>query len=102
MIQEKVIYKFSDTDLCAYLMLLQYQIVKIEITLDKKYNNRHKAFIYFEGDKDTFIDIQNKYKNNEIFGIQLQQFSITKQKLKKLIKDEIVKFDQNVVVLRTG
>jgi hypothetical protein len=85
----KVMFKFSDTDLCAYLMTLGYEPIHIEVIKQKRHNNKIKVYIHFEGDKNEFINIQNKYKDNEVFNIKLNDFSIIKQKLKKMIKDQI-------------
>lgn len=88
---EKVIFRFSDSDLSAYLMMLGYNPKSIEIIQDKKHYGRLKAYICFEGNKEDLIHIQNQFNNNEI-KVNPKTFSIMRKKLNKMINLEIKKY----------
>lgn len=82
------IFRFSDSDLATYLLMLGYIPIDIEVKEDKKHNDRLKAFICFEGLRKDFIKYEDDYKNNQV-KINLKDFSIHRQKINKMIKDKI-------------
>lgn len=81
-------FRISDSDLCAYLMTKGYEPISIEVKEDKRHANRLKAFTHFLGSKEDFITLQNDYENNKVH-INLKEFSIARQKINKLIKNEL-------------
>lgn len=89
--ENKVDFRFSDSDLAAYLLTLGYEPTYIEIVQDKKHGNRLKGFTHFEGDKEEFIKIQQNYRNKTI-ELNLTEFSIARRKVNKLIKEKINEF----------
>lgn len=83
----KVDFRFSDSDFATYLMLKGFTHTYIEVTYDKKHD-KLKAFTHFEGNKDTFIMLQNEYEKENIL-VNPRNFSITRKKLNNIIKDKL-------------
>jgi hypothetical protein len=88
--ENKYDFRFSDSDLAAYLLILGYEPSYIEVIIDKKHNNRLKGFIHFLGDKDEYTKLQKQYKNNKV-EINLLDFSLARQRINKMVKSEISK-----------
>jgi hypothetical protein len=90
---EKIDFRFSDSDLAAYLIVLGYEPTYIEIIKDKKHDNRLKGFTHFAGDREDFIRIQNEFQTNEI-KLNVVEFSKARRKINKLIKEKINEYLQ--------
>jgi hypothetical protein len=88
--EDKYDFRFSDSDLAAYLVVLGYEPSYVEVVVDKKHSNRLKGFIHFIGDRDDFIKLQEEYKNNKV-EINLLDFSLARQRINKIVKSEISK-----------
>lgn len=88
--ENKYDFRFSDSDLAAYLVVLGYEPSYVEIVVDKKHNNRLKGFIHFQGDRKDFIKLQEEYRNNKV-EINLLDFSLARQRINKMVKSEISK-----------
>jgi len=91
--KETVDFRFSDSDLSAYLLLLGYEPSYIEVINDKRHS-RIKAFTHFNGYKDDFIKLQQEYQNSKL-DVDLLKFSIARQKINKLIKHEIKLYNRS-------
>lgn len=89
--QNQVDFRFSDSDLSAYLLMKGYIPSYIEVKVDKRHRDKLKAFIHFNGDKDEFIKLQEDYNNKEV-SINLKEFSIARQQINKMIKNELVTY----------
>lgn len=87
---ENVDFRFSDSDLAAYLVILGYEPTYVEVIADKRHNNRLKGFIHFKGEKDEFLRLQEQYRDKKV-EINLLDFSLARQKINKLVKLEIEK-----------
>lgn len=85
----QVNFRYSDTDFIAYMITLGYEYKNIEIVRDKR--NKLKAFVYFSGDKNELINLQNEFKNGKAI-INPLDFSINRKKISKLIKSELLKY----------
>ena len=81
-------YRTSNSDFATYLLLQGYEYQSIEITIDKKHNDRLKAFIHFKGNKEILIELQDKYENGNVL-VEPKLFSITRKKLNKVIKNKL-------------
>ena len=82
-------FRYSDTDFCAYLMTIGYKHKQIEIVRDNF--NKLKAFVYFSGDKETLIDLYDKYRSGDV-TCNVIDFSKNRKKIIKLIKSEILQY----------
>ena len=87
-------FRTSDSDLSTYLLILGYKISYIEVTIDKRHDNKLKAFIHFDGEMSELINIQSKCKLGEI-KINLKDFSINRQQINKIIKNKLSEYKQN-------
>jgi len=88
----QVNFRYSDTDFIAYLITMGYEYNKIEI--DKDRDKHLKAYIYFEGEKDDLIQMQNDYKSG-LVSANVLDFSNNRRKITKIIKAEILKYQVN-------
>lgn len=91
---EKVIYRYSDNDFVAYLIMNDYKMKSIDITKDKRHFNRIKAYVNIEGNKNDLIKLHNDYKNN-LLTVNLIEFSKSFKYVNKIIKQEIKKYKSN-------
>ena len=85
----QVNFRYSDTDFIAYLMTLNYEYNDIEVVRDEL--GRLKAFVHFNGEKDTLIDLYDKYMNGRV-KCNIMEFSQNRRKIVKLIKSEILQY----------
>lgn len=90
--QEKVNFRYSDTDFIAYLTTIGCKYNNIEIV--KTQNGKLKAFLYFEDLKDVLLKLYNDYKNGKAI-VDPFDYSINRRKINKLIKVELLKFQVN-------
>lgn len=81
-------FRVSDSDFSAYLLSIGYKPVYIEVKEDKKQINKYKAFVHFEGDKNTMISLQKLYELGDI-EINLRKFSSSRQEINRLVKSAI-------------
>jgi hypothetical protein len=89
--ESKYDFRFSDSDLAAYLVVLGYEPTYVEIIIDKKHDNKLKGFTHFQGNREEFIKIQNEFINNEV-TLNVIEFSKARRRINKLVKEEINKF----------
>lgn len=85
----QVNFRYSDTDFIAYMMTLGYEYKNIEVTRDRQ--NKLKAFVYFSGDKNELINLQEQFKNGKAIVNPLN-FSINRKKISKLIRSELIRY----------
>jgi hypothetical protein len=87
MLNEKVDFRFSDSDFVTYLIINGYEPTSIEIINDKRHN-RLKAFTHFIGEKETFIKFQNEYENDNLL-VNPKEFSKARKQLNLKIKEHL-------------
>jgi len=85
----QVNFRYSDTDFIAYLITLGYQYNKIEIIRDR--NKQLKAFVYFIGEKDDLLQIQEEFKNG-LVSVNILEFIRNRKIMVKLIKTAILQY----------
>jgi len=91
----QVNFRYSDTDLIAYLMTIGYSYSKIEIT---NKDNRVKAYAHFIGEKEDLLRIQEVYKSGES-KINIYEFSNHRKMITKAFKEEISKINNTPIRL---
>ncbi|QGZ99417.1 hypothetical protein [Dehalobacter restrictus] len=84
---EKAIYKTSDSNFCAYLMYLKYNMTEIKVIENE--NGKPKVYLLFEG--DTLIEFNNIYKQYKFDEVKLNLFDFMKY------KDETFKMVRSVL-----
>jgi hypothetical protein len=84
---EKVNYKYSQSEMVAYLLLKGYTYNKIEVKENKRYKGNYKVFFYIEGFKEDFIKLEQEFKNNT--NICLQEYINKQLQIKKAIANAI-------------
>jgi len=82
----KVNFRYSDSNLCAYLYYLGYCPVEFDIV--EKRGNKPKVFIHFEGNREVLIQLQNEYKNNNIH-LNLIKYGECKNYILKMVKHQL-------------
>ena len=85
----QVNFRYSDTDFIAYMITLGYEYNNIEVTTDKR--NKLKAFVYFLGDKNKLINLQEQFKNGKAM-VNALDYSLNRKKINKLIKSELLRY----------
>lgn len=88
----QVNFRYSDTDFIAYLISIGHEYNNIEITRDK--NKQLKAFVYFQGNKEDLIRLQNNYKNG-LVEANILEFANNRKKMVKIIKTELLNHQIN-------
>ena len=61
---EKVNYKYSQSEMVAYLLLNGYTYNNIEVKQNKWYKGNYKVFFYIEGYKEDLIRLEQEFKSN--------------------------------------
>jgi hypothetical protein len=84
---EKVNYKYSQSEMVAYLLLKGYTYNKIEVKENKRYKGNYKVFFYIEGFKDELIKLEQDFKSNT--NICLQDYINEQFQIKKIIANAI-------------
>ena len=84
---EKVNYKYSQSEMVAYLLLNGYTYNEIEVKENKRYKGDYKVFFYIEGFKDDLIRLEQDFKSNT--NICLQDYINKLLQVKKVIADAI-------------
>ena len=84
---EKVNYKYSKSEMVAYLLLNGYTYSNIEVKENKRYKGNYKVFFYIEGYKEDLIKLEQDFKNNT--NICLQDYINKQLQIKKVIADAI-------------
>ena len=82
-------FRYSDTDFIAYLMTLGFTYNKIEV--ERTREKKLKAYVYFAGEKNDLIQIQENYKNG-LAQCNILDFSINRKIIVKLIKSELLQY----------
>ena len=82
----KVEFRYSDSNLCAYLNYLGYCPIGFDVV--EKRGNKPKVFVHFEGDRETLIQLQDDYKNNCI-ELNLSEYNKCKSYIFKLVKQQL-------------
>jgi major membrane immunogen (membrane-anchored lipoprotein) len=95
MLNEIVDFRFSDSDLAAYLLMQKYEPTYIEVKVDRRHNNRLKAFIHFTGERGKLINIQRAYRDKTV-EINLKDFSIARQQINKIVKNALAEFQERL------
>ena len=90
----QVNFRYSDTDFIAYMITIGYEYNNIEVVKDRY--NKLKVFVYFLGDKNELINLQNEFKNGKAI-INPLYFSINRKKINKLIKGEIIRYQDRKI-----
>lgn len=85
---ERVDFRFSKPELCAYLMLLGYTPTKIETQVKERYFNNIKVFFHFEGYKEDFIKIRNDFENGNL-EVNLKDYNDKLIEIKRIIREEV-------------
>lgn len=85
----RVNFRYSDTDFIAYMITLGYEYNNIEVIRDKR--DKLKAYVYFSGDKNELINLQEEFKNGKTM-INLLNYSLNRKKINKLIKSELLRY----------
>jgi len=78
-------FRYSDLDFVAYLITLGYKPMKFET---KKDNNFIKTFVYFEGEKEELIKLNNRFREEKVL-VNLKELVDVRKKLLKEIKYNI-------------
>lgn len=84
---EKVNYKYSQSEIVAYLLLNGYTYNEIEVKENKRYKGNYKVFFYIEGFKNDLIKLEQDFKSNT--NICLQDYINKLLQVKKVIADAI-------------
>lgn len=84
---EKVNFKYSKSEMVAYLMYVGYKYSKIEIKENNRYRGKYKVFFYFEGFKEDFIEIENEFNNNTY--VCLSEYIKVLSEVKDIIHTEL-------------
>lgn len=82
----EVLFRYSDSNFCSYLNYLGYEPIGFDVV--EKRGNKPKIFLHFKGDKETFIDLYQKYQSNNI-SINLLEFGKCKNNIFKLVKEHL-------------
>ena len=85
---EIVDYRYSDTDFIAYLLTLGLEYDFIEVTRDR--SKQLKGYVHFKGEKSKFIELHEKFQNENV-DINLIQFCNLRKKISKIIKAELLR-----------
>ena len=84
---EKVNYKYSQSEMVAYLLLNGYTYNNIEVKENKRYKGNYKVFFYIEGYKEELIKLEKDFKSNT--NVCLQDYINKQLQIKKVIADAI-------------
>lgn len=88
----EVIYRYSDSNFCAYLKYLGYIPVSHDIV--EKRGNKPKVFIHFKGNKDELIKILKTYKQNKV-EINVVKYGKCKSEILNLVKEYLINYYKN-------
>ena len=83
---EKVLFRYSDSNFCAYLHYLGYEIIGFDIV--EKRGNKAKVFLHFEGIKEELISLFKDFQNNDI-QVNPKKFGQSKNIVLKIVKGHL-------------
>jgi len=83
---EKVLFRYSDSNFCAYLHYLGYEINGFDIV--EKRGNKAKVFLHFEGIKEELISLFKDFQNNNI-QVNPKKFGQSKNIVLKIVKENL-------------
>ena len=83
---EKVLFRYSDSNFCAYLHYLGYEIIGFDIV--EKRGNKAKVFLHFEGVKEELISLFKDFQNNNI-QVNPKKFGQSKNIVLKIVKENL-------------
>jgi len=89
---EKVTFRYSDSNFCAYLVYLGFEITGFDIV--EKRGNKAKVFLHFEGVREELIDLFNKFHTNDI-QVNPNTFGKSKNVVLKIVKEHLHKYINN-------
>ena len=84
-------FKYSQSELVAYLITKGYKISYIEIKKNDRYINNYKVFITICGEKENLISLENEFKTNSNINICMKDYINNLSKIKKIIINKINK-----------
>jgi len=82
----EVLFRYSDSNFCAYLNYLGFEHVGFDIV--EKRGNKPKVFLHFEGNKEDFINIYKNYNSNDI-SLNLIEFGKSKNSILKIVREHL-------------
>lgn len=85
----KVEFRYSDSNFCAYLVYLGYEITGFDIV--EKRGNKAKVFLHFEGIKEELIDLFKKYHTKEI-QVDPIKFGQSKDIVLKIVREHLYNY----------
>ena len=84
-------FKYSQSELVAYLITKGYKISNIEIKKNDRYINNYKVFFTICGEKENLISLENEFKTNSNINICMKDYINNLSKIKKIIINKINK-----------
>ena len=84
-------FKYSNSELVAYLLTKGYVINNIEVKNNKRYINKYKVFFSIKGKKEELIKIEKEFKNKNTINICMQEYINNLYKVKKIIHEKLNK-----------
>jgi hypothetical protein len=88
---EKVKYRFSQSEIVAFLLTKGYDYLSIDVKKNNRYINDFKVFFVFEAAKDEFIKLQNEFNSTTNLNICLRDYYDNLVKVKHVISSELSK-----------
>ena len=67
-------FKYSQSELVAYLITKGYKISNIEIKKNDRYINNYMVFFTICGKKDDLISLENEFKTNSNINICIKEY----------------------------
>jgi len=86
---EKVLFRYSDSNFCAYLHYLGYEITGFDIV--EKRGNKAKVFLHFEGIKEELIDLFKQFHANDI-QVNPNTYGKSKNIVLKIVREHLYKY----------
>ena len=84
-------FKYSQSELVAYLITKGYKISNIEIKKNDRYINNYKVFFTICGEMENLISLENEFKTNSNINICMKDYINNLSKIKKIIINKINK-----------
>lgn len=84
----KVDFRFSKPEFCAYLMLLGYTPTQIETQVKERYFNSVKVFFHFNGYKEEFLRIKDEFDKGNL-QVNLKDYTDKLLEVKRTIREQV-------------
>lgn len=86
----KVNFRYSQSELIAFLILKGYKYNKIEVVKNNRHKDKYRVYFYIEGDKNNLIQLENDFKNKDL-SINIKEYIKILKNIKEVIKVNINK-----------